>query len=67
MRKKPTARATIRPFEYRGQTGYSISGTNRHGRSIRVFCRTPEGARIIKAAAKRGNSQLVDSILRKGG
>jgi hypothetical protein len=56
----------IRPASHRNKPGFAVSGRDQHGRRFRIFARTKEGARLIESAAKRGDSAIVDSLLRAG-
>lgn len=56
----------IRATTYRQQPGFSITGRDNHGRRFRIFAKTPDGAREIETAAKRGDSATIDRLLREG-
>jgi hypothetical protein len=65
--KRPPHTLRIRRGEYRGVQGFKISGRAGGVFGTRIFCRTREGAEIIRLAAQRRNHELADRILRKGG
>lgn len=50
---------------HRGQLGYGISGADARGRRVRIFCRTLPTARAIQEAARAGDSDAVDQLLRQ--
>jgi hypothetical protein len=49
-----TARLSIRPKVYRGRDGFSISGTDAHGRRTRIFTETRSSAEHIRAKVRAG-------------
>lgn len=59
-----TARLQVRPAAHRGQQGYSVSGTDTHGRSVRIFARLETTARAIVTAVKASDGDEVDRLLR---
>jgi murein DD-endopeptidase MepM/ murein hydrolase activator NlpD len=57
------ARLSIRPSEYRGQEGFTISGRNEKGQSVSIFSKTREQAELLKAAAAKGDQAEISRIL----
>lgn len=57
------SRLTIRPKEYRGEQGFSISGRDARGRSVRIFTPDRAKAEAIKTAIKEGRDSDIGRIL----
>ena len=56
----------IRSAQYRGKAGFTVTGKDNMGLQFRIFARTESGARLIEAAAKRGDSETVTRLLLQG-
>jgi hypothetical protein len=63
-RETGKARVSIRPKEYRGEQGFSISGRNTRGQSVRIFTADASKASAIADVIKAGKDEEIASILR---
>lgn len=62
----PGARLSVRQTTYRGQPGFSVTGTDAQGHSgISIFVRHEATARQIVEMMKTGNHTAVDALIRQ--
>lgn len=53
---RPLAKVSIRATTHRDQPGFSITGKDAHGRSVRIFTKSRDSAERIKDKIRRGES-----------